>query len=434
MSAKVGIPCMKCSINPSQTINKNSGKKSKTCGVSSAWREMNDDRLGRDETIDKDMTHLNVWMEGSSDMDLVGQVEKEIERINEERRSFGKRGLRADAVSVIAIVEKPNMDYMKNLSYEQRVEFLNKSHEVMKDLLHEWNPNWKMLASVQHHDEFGGLSAHNHSLVMVSTKDKEGIANMCAFKEYNLKFFNHINKNYPARMRSLGFEVEDVRTFDQLSEQEKLERKLHPEEHGVDAYLYKQKKKEELEQDIKLLNVKKETLADELEKTVVEITQAPNYASYKSVLNENESLKTELDLKDRIIEKLKEEVNSLKTKLESWKKKFTDISQKAGSKLMRLFGYDVDENTIHHDLPNSEILDGLNQLQGKLETYDISKFRVVPDDQNSGKYRIVYRDSNQNLKIYERNIPTRQMAENKIRELKIHVKLKKPDIKLNLKK
>lgn len=434
MSISVGIPCMKCSLHPSRTVNKNSGKKSKTCGVSSAWREMNDDRLGRDETIDKDMTHLNVWMEGSSDMDLVGQVEKEIERINEERRSFGKRGLRADAVSVIAIVEKPNMDYMKNLSYEQRVEFLNKSHEVMKDLLHEWNPNWKMLASVQHHDEFGGLSAHNHSLVMVSTKDKEGIANMCAFKEYNLKFFNHINKNYPARMRSLGFEVEDVRTFDQLSEQEKLERKLHPEEHGVDAYLYKQKKKEELEQDIKLLNVKKETLADELEKTVVEITQAPNYASYKSVLNENESLKTELDLKDRIIEKLKEEVNSLKTKLESWKKKFTDISQKAGSKLMRLFGYDVDENTIHHDLPNSEILDGLNQLQGKLETYDISKFRVVPDDQNSGKYRIVYRDSNQNLKIYERNIPTRQMAENKIRELKIHVKLKKPDIKLNLKK
>lgn len=101
---------------------------------------------------------------------------------------------------------------------------------------------------------------------------------------------------------------------------------------------------------------------------------------------------------------------------------------------MRLFGYDVDENTIHHDLPNSEILDGLNQLQGKLETYDISKFRIVPDDQNNGKYRIVYRDSNQNLKIYERNIPTRQMAENKIRELKIHVKLKKPDIKLNLKK
>lgn len=152
------------------------------------------------------------------------------------------------------------------------------------------------------------------------------------------------------------------------------------------------------------------------------------------MIHENETLKNELALKDRIIEKLQSEVEALKTKLESWKKKFTDISQKAGTKLMRLFGYDVDENTIHHDLPNSEILDGLNQLQGKLETYDISKFRIVPDDQNNGKYRIVYRDSNQNLKIYERNIPTRQMAENKIRELKIHVKLKKPDIKLNLKK
>ena len=48
-----------------------------------------------------------MWMEGSSDMNLVGQVEKEIDRINEEKKILGKRGLRADAVSVIAIVEKP---------------------------------------------------------------------------------------------------------------------------------------------------------------------------------------------------------------------------------------------------------------------------------------------------------------------------------------
>ncbi len=414
MSAKVGIPCMKCSINPSQTINKNSGKKSKTCGVSSAWREMNDDRLGRDETIDKEMTHLNVWMEGSSDMDLVGQVEKEINRINEERRSFGKRGLRADAVSVIAIVEKPNMDYMKDLSYEQRVEFLNKSHEVMKDLLHEWNPNWKMLASVQHHDEFGGLSAHNHSLVMVSTKDKEGISNMCAFKEYNLKFFNHINKNYPARMRNLGFEVEDVRTFDQLSEQEKLERKLHPEEHGVDAVLYKQRKHEELKQSIKNLEIKNADLSQELEKKVIEITEAPSLSTYKTVVKENENLKFELALKDKIIEKLKVEIESLKLSVQNWKQKFIDISRQAGSKLMKVFGFETKDETIDA-FPQRKIVTELNKMQGLIVAENPSQYRVVPD-KDTLHFNIVSKE-NDTYKVVEKGFKTRIEAQNRIKEI-----------------
>lgn len=414
MSAKVGIPCMKCSLHPSQTVNKNSGKKSKTCGVSSAWREMNDDRLGRDETIDKEMTHLNVWMEGSSDMDLVGEVEKEIDRINEERRSFGKRGLRADAVSVIAIVEKPNMDYMKNLSYEQRVEFLNKSHEVMKDLLHEWNPNWKMVASVQHHDEFGGLSAHNHSLVMVSTKDKEGISNMCAFKEYNLKFFNHINKNYPARMRNLGFEVEDVRTFDQLSEQEKLERKLHPKKHGVDAILYKQSKHEELKQSIKNLEIKQADLNQELEEKVIEITKAPSLSTYKTVVEENENLKSELALKDKIIEKLKSEIESLKLSVQNWKQKFVDISRQAGSKLMKVFGFETKDENIEA-FPQRKIVSEFNKMQGLIIAEDPSKYRVVPN-QSDNTFNIVCKENGQ-YKTIEKGFKTRVDAQSRIKEM-----------------
>ena len=197
---KVGIPVLKCSLHPSQQINKKTGKRSKTCGINSAWKELNDERLGRDPTIDKEMTHLNVWMEGNTNMDIEKIVKDKIEQINLTRKEHGKRSLRADAVSVIAIVEKPNMDYMKNLSYEQKVEFLNKSHQVMKNLIHEWNSSWQVLVSLQHHDEFGGLSAHNHSLVLVSTIDEDGLPNMKAKSEVNLKFFNFINKNYAPRM------------------------------------------------------------------------------------------------------------------------------------------------------------------------------------------------------------------------------------------
>lgn len=423
---KVGIPCMKCSTHPSQQVNKKTGKRSKTCGVKSAWEEMNDERLGSDPTIDKEMTYLNVWMEGSTDMDVEDIVNKEMERISRERNEHGKRALRSDTVSCIALIEKPNMQYMQKLSYEERKRFLYASHEEMKKLIHEWNPHWKILASVQHHDEFGGLSAHNHTLIMVSTIDKDGLPNMKAKSEFNLRFFNFINKNYSLRMQERGYDVETVRTFDQLSEEEKMDRKLHPEEHGLEAYLYKQKKKEELELDIKELDVKKEALTDELEKTVVEITQAPSYESYKSVLNENESLKTELDLKNRIIEKLKEEIDSLKTKLESWKNRFTEISYKAGAKLMSLFGYDVHE-TVRNDLPQADILEKFNAMQNDMKEYDPSKMRVVPDKENNGKYSIIYK-MNGKYEVFETGLDNRLIAESKIKELKLLEK-KKQQIK-----
>ena len=247
---------MKCSLHPSTQVNSRTGKAAKTCGVNSAWKEMNDERLGRDTTIDRSLTDQNVWMSGHSTDDVPQKVQTEIDWINEERRANGLRALRKDAVSVAEIVEKPPITFMQDLSYEERVKFLYDSHETMKDLIHEWNPNWKILASVQHHDEFGGLSAHNHTLVLLSSEDANGIPTMRAKSEFNLKFFDHINKNYAERMRARGYDIEDCRTYDRLSEEEKMERKLHPDEHGVDAYTYKQKRMAEDTQKLQELKIK----------------------------------------------------------------------------------------------------------------------------------------------------------------------------------
>lgn len=425
--ATVGIPCMKCSMNPSQQVNKKTGKRSKTCSVKSAWLEMNDKRLGKDPTIDKELTYLNVWMEGSSDMDVEAIVKNEIERINLVRRENGKRALRSDTVSCIAIVEKPNMSYMEKLSYEERKQFLYTSHEEMSKLIHEWNPNWKIIASVQHHDEFGGLSAHNHKLVMVSTIDKDGLPNMKAKSEFNLKFFNFINKNYSARMQARGYEVENIRTFDQLSEEEKADRKLHPEEHGVEAYVYKKKKLEAMDQSIKAMAVKQDVLTEQLETTVKEITQAPDLKSYRTVIKENESLKIELALKDKIIEKMRSEIDSLKIKLESWKSKFAEISQKAGTRLMSLFGFNV-QNEIINDYPKKDILEGIERMQGKLKEYDPNRLRVIPDNKNKGYFSIVFK-TNGKYETVESKIETRKKAESKIKELKTVGISKKMDLK-----
>lgn len=266
MGYKVGIPVMKCSLHPSQQVNSRTGKAAKTCGVEAAWREMNDERVGRDVTIDRDLTRNNVWMVGSTSDDLPKKVQKEIDRINEERRSAGKRALRRDTVSVIQIVEKPPVEFMQTLSPEEQKQFLQDSHVVMSDLIHEWNSDWRILAAVQHHDEWGGRSPHTHTMIMTSTVDENGLPAMNAKKEVNLKFYNHINKQYPERMRQFGYDIENCRTYDQLTEEEKQERRLNPPEHGKDAYEYKRERKEQLTKEISELEAKKEIITQEMGK------------------------------------------------------------------------------------------------------------------------------------------------------------------------
>lgn len=460
---KIGIPCMKCSLHPSQQVNKKTGKSAKTCGVSSAWKEMNDERMGRDTTIDKNLTRNNIWMDGSTTDDVTKTVQEEIDKINEERRANGLRAMRKDAVSVIEIVEKPPIDYMQHLSYEEKCRFLSDSHDTMKELLHIWNPQWKMIESVQHHDEFGGLSAHNHSLVLLSSKDKNGIAAMNAKAEFNLKFFNFINKNYPERMRSKGYDIEDCKTYDRLSEEEKEQRRLHPEEHGVEAYKYKQKKQaemtkklserqNELESVSKSLEMKqkelsetkkeigdlredKERLQKKMQETVEAkalyetktamaiqaekeygekirtLTAAPSVASYEDLLQENQKLQTEVSMNDASIQKLREERDQLREIAEHWKKCFSDIAHKLGSKLMSFAGYDVSRDLSVKEYPDKEIAAKISDMKESLEERDPKQYRVLPDNKEKGKFRVAYRQKDGSLETVKSGFDSRDQAD-----------------------
>lgn len=427
MGFKVGIPCMKCSLNPSQQINRKTGKASKTCGVSSAWREMNNERMGRDTTIDRTLTEKNIWMGGDTSDDVPRMIKAEIDRINEERRDKGLRALRKDAVSAIEIVEKPPIEIMQKLSYEQKQRFLSDSHDTMKSLLHEWNPRWKMIESVQHHDEFGGMSAHNHSLVVLSSIDENGIATMAAKKEFNLKFFNFINTRYPEKMRSLGYEIEDCKTYDRLSEEEKEKRRLHPKEHGVDAYTYKQKKQEEMSQKLSKLKAETEKMSDSLirmkaeQRSVSEdltrkkdelakLAGAPSTESYERVLQENIRLKEDLSIKDKIIEKLQAERDQFKIASEKWHDRFMDIAHKAGSKLMGFFGYDIGKDSGIKEYPSTEVSSGIAQMTKPLEGKNKRQYRVLPDSKEKGKFRVAYRNKDGTMETVKGGFDTRDLA------------------------
>lgn len=426
---KVGIPVMKCSLNPSNTVNKKTGKKSQTCPVDLAWQEMNDERIGRDMDIDHDMTHLNVWMEGNSSDDVVQIVQNKIDEINRIKRENGKRALRKDAVSVVEIIEKPNIEYMSELNYEEKVKFLNDSHETFKQLIHEWNPNWTILESVQHHDEFGGLSAHNHNLIMLTTEDDKGLPTMNAFKEVNLKFYSFMNKNYPKMMRERGYEVEDVRTYDMLTEEEKMERKLNPQQHGVDSYTYKKRKKEEMEQQLEQLKIRSEEMNSDLEKTIAEITKAPDLISYKAIQDENQTLKKELSAKDKIIQKLNIEKEDLKQSLEKWKNRCIHIANKIGNKMLNAIGLDTNVVGIKKELPSKEVIQVIDDTSHTIQ-YNANDLRVIPDSQNKGKFCVILKKDN-GFDVVDNNFDNRQLAEYRIKEI-IDLKIEINPIKVKM--
>lgn len=426
---KVGIPVMKCSLNPSNTINKKTGKKSQTCPVDLAWQEMNDERIGRDMDINPDMTYRNVWMEGNSGDDVVQIVQAKIDEINRIKRENGKRVLRKDAVSVIEVIEKPNIEYMSELSYEEKVKFLKDSHETFKQLIHEWNLNWTLLESVQHHDEFGGLSAHNHNLILLTTVDDKGLPTMNAFKEVNLKFYSYINKNYPKMMRERGYEVEDVRTYDMLTDEEKMERKLNPQQHGVDSYTYKKRKKEEMEQELEKLKIRSEQMSSQLENTILEITKAPDLVSYKDIQDENQTLKKELSTKDKIIQKLNVEKKELKQSLEKWKRQCMHIANKIGNKMLNAIGLDTNVVGIKKELPSKEVIQVIDDTSHTIQ-YNANDLRVIPDSQNKGKFCVILKKDN-GFDVVDNNFDNRQLAEYRIKEI-IDLKIEINPIKVKM--
>ena len=244
----VGLPCMKLSLNPS--TQKQHGKAAKTCSVGAAWLEMNDERIGRDKTIEHERTKDNVWLCGNTNMDMENVIQSEIDRINEDRAAHGKRKLRKDAVSAIELIQKPPMDIMGTLTRDEQIELLRDSDEVVESILHDWRSEWKTLATVIHFDEFGGRSAHPHKIFMPISRDEDGCLILNAKRDFNLKFFTFMNREYPARMREKGYPVLDCAIYENMTNEEREEHKEKKKDYGLEGYEYKQMKTAEQEAQI----------------------------------------------------------------------------------------------------------------------------------------------------------------------------------------
>lgn len=146
------------------------------------------------------------------------------------------------------------------------------------------------------------------------------------------------------------------------------------------------------------------------EKRITEITGSPSIASYDQVRKENDSLKNEISLKDKLIE-------SLQQTIDSWKLKIRHLGKRMASAL----GFREEEyagGTQHvSEFPDTAVKEAYESAVGIVQDIDPRSLRVIPDQQHSGFYTLASKDDDGKYKIQESGFATRELADQRRRDL-----------------
>lgn len=300
---------------------------------------MNDERRGRDETIDHDKTKDNIWIDGDPKSDMEQIIQAEIDRINADKKAHGKRALRSDCVSGIAMVEKVPMEIMEGLSREEQQKLLFVSHHVVSSIIRDWSPEWKTAAAVIHFDEFGGKAPHTHRIIIPTARDADGVLTLNAKRDFNLKFFTFINREYPKRMREQGYPVLDCAIYEDMSQEEKEHHAQNKKEYGLEGFEFKRKKAAEqdariaenekvLEQQLEVIESGRKELeaAEESLKEMKKATDKAEKEKEKVTADVTRLSERSNELNIKILSK--EEVRALPEPEMTWDKKFYKITPK----------------------------------------------------------------------------------------------------------
>lgn len=223
MGYMIGMPCLKLN---------NVGRKSASCGgFKSVAEEALEERKGRDPDIDRDLTPDNIYTGYRTAAELMEYSQEHVAELSEQQKAAGGRAIRGDAVVMCATIIKPPAAFMATLTREEQIRFLKDSEEKLDELI---GGRQNSKASVIHFDEQG---AHLHKFWEPMTGD----GRLCAKEAMNLKFFNRLNKEMPAFLRSRGWDIDDCNAYDEAKEALKTEQEKYQErkKRGLTSVQYK---------------------------------------------------------------------------------------------------------------------------------------------------------------------------------------------------
>lgn len=237
MGIRVGIPILKLSKNAKATKRKGDARK--------VALESFKERYSKDPDLDRSRSHLNVYTGFQRGKDLYEFWEKEASGHLDSRG----RKLRSDAVIGYSFIVKPDKESMDKMNDLEQMRFLDDSMKILSDLFNA--SGLPIDATALHMDE---VNPHVHAFGH-DTEYKAG-------KKIDIRLFGMLNKEYPKRMRALGYDVEDLTVYDSekadaMTEEEKadykeevLQRKKAKKNAGRSSSKYKEEKLAEKENEL----------------------------------------------------------------------------------------------------------------------------------------------------------------------------------------
>lgn len=153
----------------------------------------------------------------------------------------------------------------------------------------------------------------------------------------------------------------------------------------------------------------KEAQITKREQELAEIVQAPDFKTYSKAIEENRLMREEITVKDRIINSLTSERDRLLEYAAKLKLQLSAISEKAGSKLMNLLGFQQTENGSLNPYPSKSVTAGIRDMLSGFQQN--RQYRVLPDLENEGKFRVAYRDYSGSYATEKGGFDTRELAE-----------------------
>lgn len=348
IAISVGLPFMKTSLNPSQTIHKKTGKKSKTGNTRLICKE-NLEREGRDPDIDHEKSYLNQFLTDiTTTDDYLEEIARTKKQINKDLQEHGKKQLRKDTVDNISLIIKPNYEAIQQFNKEEQERFFRDSKKTIEKI---WNIDIKV--AVIHYDE---PSPHLHINFMPLVENEIGFKTFNAKQFLSLKNISKLNKNFSKEMQHCGWNVKDMNLYEEMTDEEKEEYKKTKKEHGKSSLEYKSDLKKELEKKIKnneeIINFQNEKIIEKNKKLEIKL---------------EDELLNDPSKKAKILEKLTDK------KIEQTK--------------------NIDNSSL-----NLELLENNKQLQQQLQLEKDKNKKIINDNYEVGKYYDQLDQENKKLK------------------------------------
>lgn len=296
MGWKVGITTLKLT---NQRSKKSRAKR--TGYLRAVVCEAMPERWGKDEDIDRNLSHYNTYTGITSGVALAGTMTKEAAEYSAQRKAAGGRALRADAAIGWAMILKPPADVINAMSAGQQEKFFADSDKIILDLMGADN----IRATALHRDE---QAPHKHYFGMGYTRTGE----LCVDKVINPKLYKKLNQEYPRLMREMGWDIEDCTIYDaekikDMTENEaaaykaKCKAKRQQKKSGLDSKTYKSQQE--------LIKIEKEKDKARLSRDLA--LAAAQQAKQQTAATQQQKKILEADIAD-----LKEQANSYPTDLQ----------------------------------------------------------------------------------------------------------------------